>query len=315
VTELFTTDALGVLVVSFAIGIVVGLTGMGGGALMTPALIFLGIPPTAAVANDLVAAALNKSVGAAVHWRGGSPNLRLVGWLVAGSVPCALAGAFLLRLVAPSDAQEDWLKLAIGATLLLTAATYLLRMLMSVLRPPRPVTAGTMHVRPVPTVLVGAVGGLLVGLTSVGSGSLIMVALLLLHPALSPRRMVGTDLAQAIPLVVAAAIGHVINSGVDWEVLIPLVVGGSPGTLLGAKLAARVPQGVIRRGIVLVLTLTALTLLRVPPAWVGVVGAGLVILGPVAWSIVREQAVRHRPLGAADADRPEPDPDEDGSPR
>lgn len=301
---LFSANALGVLVVSFAVGIVVGLTGMGGGALMTPALIFLGIPPTAAVANDLVAAALNKSVGAAVHLRSGSPNIRLVGWLIVGSVPCALGASFLLRVIAPVEAQEDWLKLAIGATLLLAAAAYLARMYLNLIRPTRPIGAGGIQVRPVPTVLVGAVGGALVGLTSVGSGSLIMVSLLLLYPAMSPRRMVGTDLAQAIPLVLAAAIGHVITSGITWAVLIPLVVGGSPGTLLGARLAARVPQAVIRRGITLVLTLTGLTLLTVPPTWVGIIGAGLVILGPVGWNILKLQATHHR-LHAG----PDPDPD------
>ncbi len=298
--DLFTTATLGVLLVSFGVNIVVGLTGMGGGALMTPALIFLGIPPTAAVANDLVAAALNKSVGAAVHARSGSPNLRLAVWLIVGSVPAALGGAFLLKLVVPAGNQQEWLKLAIGATLLLTALTYLLRMYLNLVRPS---TRGNLEIRvqPVPTVLVGIAGGLLVGLTSVGSGSLIMVALLLIYPRLTPRRMVGTDLVQAIPLVIAAAIGHVIVSGVDWNVLIPLVVGGAPGVYLGAKLAARVPQGVIRRGIVLVLTLTALTLLTVPPAWVGVIGAVLVILGPAAWGILRDRTLKHRAEAAAHA--------------
>lgn len=302
--DLFTTAALGVLVVSFGVGIVVGLTGMGGGALMTPALIFLGIPPTAAIANDLVAAAITRSVGAAVHWRSGAANMRLVGWLVAGSVPAALLGSFALKLLAGLGDPQGWLKLAIGATLLLAAATYLLRMYLNVVRPAshHHGAAGAITVRPVPTLIVGIVGGLLVGLTSVGSGSLMMVALLLLYPALTARRLVGTDLVQAIPLAVAAAIGHVIVSGVNWPVLIPLVVGGSPGTYLGAKIAARVPQGVIRRGIVLVLTLTALTLLSVPPGWVGVIGAALVILGPVVWSMLRDRTI-HR--------RAEP-PDDDG---
>jgi len=291
--DLFTTAALGVLVVSFGVGIVVGLTGMGGGALMTPALIFLGIPPTAAVANDLVASAVNRSVGAAVHWRSGAANLRLVAWLVAGSVPAALIGAFSLKFLDALGDPESWLKLAIGATLLVAAATYLVRMYLNVVQRPRGGQGGSV-VRPVPTLLIGVVGGLLVGLTSVGSGSLMMVALLLLYPALTARRLVGTDLVQAIPLMVAAAVGHVIVSGVDWAVLIPLIVGGTPGTYLGAKLAARVPQGVIRRGIVLVLTLTGLTLLGVPPGWVGVIGAALVILGPVAWSILRDQTVARR---------------------
>ena len=123
--------------------------------------------------------------------------------------------------------------------------------------------------KPVPTLLVGALGGLLVGITSVGSGSLIMVALLLLYPTLSAVRLVGTDLVQAVPLVLSAAISHVIVSGVDWAVLIPLIVGGSPGTFLGARIANWVSQSVIRRGIVIVLTLTGLNMLGVPPEVVG----------------------------------------------
>jgi len=285
---LFTYSALALVAVSFGVGIVVGLTGMGGGALMTPALIFLGIPATAAVANDLVAAAVNKSVGAAVHWRSGSPNLALAGWLIAGSVPTAAAGAFIVRAVGGDEHGDTFVTIAIGVALLLAASTYVLRLIIS-LRRKGAMPSGDPAVRKVPTFLVGAVGGLLVGLTSVGSGSVIMVALLLLYPALSPVRIVGTDLLQAIPLVIAAAVGHVIVTGVDWLILLPLLIGGPVGTFLGARLASIVPQRVIRRGIGLVLTLTGLRLLEVPPVAVGIIGAGLLILGPVAWALFRER--------------------------
>jgi uncharacterized membrane protein YfcA len=291
VTDLLTTSALSVLVVAFAVGIVVGLTGMGGGALMTPALIFLGVNPTAAVANDLVSASVSKSVGAAVHWREGSPNLKLAMWLMVGSIPTAFAGAFIIRAVGGGEAHQDtFLTYAIGAALLFTAATYALRMYLNL----RIVTDGGVLpeddpvVRPVPTVIVGAIGGLLVGITSVGSGSLIMVALLLLYPTLSAVKLVGTDLVQAVPLVLAAAISHVIVSGVDWLVLIPLLVGSIPGTFIGARLANWVSQSVIRRGIVIVLTLTGLKLLGLSPELVGIIGAGLLILGPVAWGFIRQ---------------------------
>jgi uncharacterized membrane protein YfcA len=291
-SDLLTTTALSLLVVSFLVGIVIGLTGMGGGALMTPALILLGVPPSAAVANDLVSAAFNKSVGAAVHWKGGSPHLKLAAWLIAGSVPTAFAGAFIIKAVAAGQAQEQFIKLAIGVTLLITASTYALRMYLQMVKN---LHEGGEHagrpeppVKPLPTFLIGATGGLLVGLTSVGSGSLIMVALVLLYPRMSPRRLVGTDLVQAIPLVVSAAISHVIVSGVDWAVLIPLIVGGMPGTFLGAKLASWVSQSVIRRGIVMVLSLTGLSMLQVPPEWVGMIGAGMLILGPVIWGGVRK---------------------------
>lgn len=288
--ELLTGDALGVLIVSFGVGIVVGLTGMGGGALMTPALIFLGIPPAAAVANDLVAASVNKSVGAAVHWKTGSPNLRLAGFLMLGSIPFAFAGGFIVKAMGDEEARTEFLTVAIGWALLLAAASYALRMYIQL----RHVTGGNVlpeedpSVRAIPTIIVGVIGGILVGITSVGSGSLIMVALLLLYPTLSAVRLVGTDLVQAVPLVLAAAIGHVVTEGVTWAVLIPLILGGTPGTYLGARMASWVSQSVIRRGIVIVLTLTGLKMLGLPPEWVGIIGAGMLLLGPLAWGFVRQ---------------------------
>lgn len=291
--ELLTVSALSVLVVSFGVGIVVGLTGMGGGALMTPALIFLGINPAVAVANDLVAAGVNKSVGAAVHWKHGSPNLRLAGLLMCASIPFAFAGGFIVQRIGggESEVQAEFLTRAIGFALLFTASTYALRMYLQL----RYVTSGNVisedspRIRAVPTLLVGAVGGLLVGITSVGSGSLIMVALLLIYPTLSAVRLVGTDLVQAVPLVLAAGLGHVLTEGITWSVLIPLILGGTPGTYLGARLAGWVTQSVIRRGIVIVLTLTGLKLLGVSPEWVGIIGAGMLLLGPLAWAYLRHR--------------------------
>ena len=287
-------DVSSLLLVAFAIGIVIGLTGMGGGALMTPALIFLGIPPTTAVANDLVAAAVNKSVGAAAHLRHGSPDVKLAGLLIVGSVPTAAAGGWLINQVGSPDEQQAFVKAAIGVALLLAAGTYVLRTMLNMRHKIQIAKEGgasfeeeTPTLRVAPTIIVGAAGGLLVGLTSVGSGSLIMVALLMLYPRLAPNKLVGTDLVQAIPLVVAAAVGHVIYEGIDWSVLLPLIIGGSPGTYLGARLASRVQQGVVRRGIAIVLTLTGIGMLGVSPVWVGIIGAGLLILGPVAWGMVR----------------------------
>lgn len=292
-TDLFSTAALGLVAVSFAVGIVVGLTGMGGGALLTPALIFLGITPTVAVANNLVASAISRTVGAATHWRGGGAHSGIVRLLVISSVPAALAGSLGVRWIRADPAV--WLKPVIGATLLIAAALYLVRLYVTMVR--RPARAvGEVPVRAVPTVLVGIGGGLLVGVTSVGSGSVMMVALLLLYPGLGLKRLVGTDMVQALPLTVAAAIGQVLVNGVQWAVLIPLIVGSTPGTYLGSRLAARVPVGMIRRGIVLVLTLTGLALIGVPPAWVGGIGAGLVILGPAVWALLRD-AVRRRRHG------------------
>lgn len=303
-------DVPSLLLVAFSVGIVIGLTGMGGGALMTPALIFLGVPPTTAVANDLVAASVNKSVGAAVHWRSGSPNLQLAKWLIIGSLPFAFAGAWIVDGLGDHETQQSFLKLAIGVTLILTASTYVMRMYLELARgilddPDAP----DPKVRPLPTLLVGALGGLLVGITSVGSGSLIMVCMVLLYPTLSALKLVGTDLVQAIPLVFVASVSHVMVNGIDWSVLIPLVVGGAPGTFLGAKLGNIVPQSVTRRGIAIVLTLTGLAMLGVPPTWVGLIGGGLVILGPVGWGVLRRlhgvPAFDHLPIGRRPQRSPE----------
>lgn len=303
VHELITGGALQVLVAAFGVGIVVGLTGMGGGALMTPALMLLGVPPTTAVTNDLVAAAVSKSAGATIHLRHGSPNLRLALWLVIGSVPMALLGSFAIEWVGGPGAEEHLLRLAIGAVLLLTAATYTVRSIMAAKR--HPGSGGEIRVRPVPTIAIGAAGGLLVGVTSVGSGSLIMVCLLMLYPTLTAVKIVGTDLVQAIPLVLAAAIGHVVISGVDWSVLLPVLLGSTPGTILGARAANRVSQSVVRRGIIGVLGLTGLAMLGTPPydlaavAACGAVAAWLVSRWlrrvPGSWPILHvEVAVEDR---------------------
>ncbi|HNQ08220.1 MAG TPA: sulfite exporter TauE/SafE family protein [Tetrasphaera sp.] len=314
--DLITADTPGLLAVAFAIGIVVGLTGMGGGALMTPALIFLGIPPTAAVANDLVAAAVNKSVGAAVHYKRGQPNLTLAKWLMIGSIPMAFAGGWIVKWMRDGDMDpETFLKKAIGCALLLTASTLTLRIYLEMRRGNYDHNRPDPPIKPIPTLIVGAVGGLLVGLTSVGSGSLIMISLLLLYPTLSARKLVGTDLVQAIPLVISAAISHVMATGITWSVLIPLIVGGSPGTFVGARLANFVSQSVLRRGIAIVLSLTGLGLLKVPPVWVGIIGAGLLLLGPIAWGMVKHahgrRAFVHVPVGRRTGIRP---PDSDPAP-
>jgi hypothetical protein len=212
--------------------------------------------------------------------------------LIVASVPTAFAGAFIVKALGGGEGEstESFLTIAIGCALLFTAATYALRMYLQL----RHVTSGNTiseedpQLRVVPTLLVGATGGLLVGITSVGSGSLIMVALLLLYPTLSAIKLVGTDLVQAVPLVLSAAISHVLVTGVDWAVLIPLIVGGTPGTFLGARLANWVSQSVIRRGIVIVLSLTGLKMLGVPPEIVGLIGAAMLLLGPLVWGFIRQ---------------------------
>ncbi|UFN46314.1 sulfite exporter TauE/SafE family protein [Nocardioides okcheonensis] len=299
------TTFLAVVAAGFVVGVVVGLTGMGGGALMTPALIFLGVGDAATVVTaDLTAAAVYKSGGAIVHKREGSPDLRLAGWLVVGSVPMALLGPHLISWLSPPGDLDHVLKMCIGFALLFAALTYALRLWVNLARMRRGVTTEERPtIRPVPTLLVGALGGLLVGITSVGSGSVIMIALLMLYPGLSAVRLVGTDLVQAVPLVLAAAISNIALHGLDLALTIPLVLGSVPGTILGSLAAPRVPQSIVRRGIVVVLTMSGVALLDkagwaplgagdddVHPVLVAVVGLVMVAAVPLVWGIVRHTA-------------------------
>jgi uncharacterized membrane protein YfcA len=299
-----TTTFFAILAAGFFVGIVVGMTGMGGGALMTPALIFLGVGETSTVITaDLTAAAAYKTGGAVVHHREGTPNLSLAKWLIIGSVPMALLGPYLVFSLTDNAEQLDRvLRLCIGFALLFAALTYALRLWINLRRTRRGVHAGSDDptVRILPTVLVGALGGLLVGVTSVGSGSVIMIALLMLYPGLSAAKLVGTDLVQAVPLVLAAAISNIAIHGLDWGVLIPLLIGSVPGTMIGAKIAPRVPQSIIRRGIVVVLTMSGVALLdkaqwaplgagedETYPLLVAGVGLAMVVLLPLVWGVIR----------------------------
>lgn len=245
------------------VGIVVGLTGMGGGALMTPVLVLLfGVPPLAAVSSDLVASAVMKPFGGLVHARRRTVDWRLVGWLCVGSVPSAFCGVLLMRGIGDGDRLQQVVRLALGAALLLAAAGLIAKAYLAGRWDAVP--EGPIRVRPVPTALLGAAGGLVVGATSVGSGSLIIVALLLLYPALRANRLVGTDLVQAVPLVASAALGHLLFGDAQLSITSALLLGSVPGVLLGAQLSSRAPAGLVRSALTVVLLASALKLLGVP---------------------------------------------------
>jgi uncharacterized membrane protein YfcA len=261
------------------VGIVVGLTGMGGGALMTPILVLLfGVPPVAAVSSDLAASAVMKPFGGLVHARRGTVNWALVRWLCLGSVPAAFAGVGLLRLIGPAASIQRWIQLALAAALLLAAGGLILKGYRSrrAVGEPAPI-----RIRPLATALLGAAGGLVVGLTSVGSGSLIIVVLLALYPALRANDLVGTDIVQAIPLVAAAALGHALFGDLHVDIAAAILVGSVPGVLIGARLSSRAPAGLIRPALVVVLLASALKLFGVPTVAVGLVAgtAALVATG------------------------------------
>ena len=272
---------LGVSLAGLLVGFVVGLTGMGGGALMTPVLVLLfRINPLTAVSSDIVAAVVMKPVGGGVHLRRGTVNLDLVRWLAIGSVPAAFCGVLVLRAIGAPEVA-DRLRVLLGAVLLVAAGAIVAK---GVLQGRRP-TGGGIHaitVRPRRTVLIGVIGGLVVGMTSVGSGSVMIVLLMLLYPALSSNELVGTDLVQAIPLVLAAAVGHVLFGDLQLGLTLSLLLGSVPGVYLGARVSSRAPDRIIRPVLVIVLIVSALKLLGasnvVVMSVLGVAGLATIVL-------------------------------------
>ncbi|MFL5447836.1 MAG: sulfite exporter TauE/SafE family protein [Gemmatimonadales bacterium] len=282
---------------AFGIGIVVGLTGMGGGALMTPVLVlFFGVPPLAAVSSDLVASAIMKPVGSVVHLRRGTVHLGLVKWLCIGSVPGAFSGVLVARSLGHGQDVQDLIRLALGLALLLAAAGLIARAYVRLLEyarvrdgraAPLPEGPPRLSLRPGPTIVVGALGGLVVGLTSVGSGSLIIIALMALYPSLTANELVGTDLVQAVPLVASAALGHILFGDFHMDITTSLLLGCIPGVWVGAHLSARAPGGLIRRALAFVLLASALKLLDFSTKSTGIILGIVLIIAPVLWMLVR----------------------------
>lgn len=297
---------LGLVVAGLVVGFVVGLTGMGGGALMTPVLIlFFGIDPLSAVSSDLVVSLLMKPVGAAVHIRRGTVNYGLVRWLMVGSVPAAFGGVLILKALGDAETVQHAIKVALGIALLLSVATMLSKALISLRQYYRELDQGILGpsgntlfgitIKPIPTLLVGIIGGAVVGMTSVGSGSLIIVGLLLLYPTLRAGDLVGTDLVQAVPLVGAAALGHILFGDFSAATTASLLVGALPGVYVGARVSAQGQGGLIRRALILVLLASGLKLVGVGPTGIVVALVSFVVLGPVAWALVRNTHGLRRP--------------------
>jgi uncharacterized protein len=276
------------------VGFVIGVTGMGGGALMTPVLVlFFGVNPGSAVSADVVTSLVLKPFGGGVHVKRGTVNWRLVQWLAVGSVPCAFFGAYLLDQVVGTD-NKDTIKAILGWVLLVAAAAILAKLVLQARRRDAPVTQmmDPRLVRPVPTIIVGAVGGLVVGMTSVGSGSLIIVMLMLMYPLLSGREMVGTDLIQAIPLVAAAALGHVLFGSLDISIISSVLIGAIPAVMLGAHVSSRSADRYIRPVLVAVLTISALGLLGVTNGWLLAAAIVSVVLLGAVYVTMRRNDVR-----------------------
>jgi hypothetical protein len=267
------------------IGLLVGMTGAGGGALMTPMLILLfGITPAAAISSDLVAAVVMRPIGAIVHLRARTVNLRLVGWMVLGSVPCAILGAYLLHLMGNSKSSVTNIETALGVALLAGAAAIVLRYVLD--RRTGQERTGRVHEiepRRALTLAIGAIGGVVVGMTSVGSGSLMIILLLFLYPTIGAKQLVGTDLTQAVPLTLAAAIGALLFGHVKFAVTGSLIIGSVPAVLIGSMLSSSVPDRYIRPVIAFVIFASGLKYVGLDTTTLGWVLFATLLLGATFW--------------------------------
>lgn len=272
---------------SAIVGLLVGMTGAGGGALMTPMLILLfSVKPSTAISSDLVAAVVMRPFGAAVHLKRGTVNLRLVGWMVAGSVPMAFLGAYLLHIMGDTKLAQSNIERALGSALLVGAAAMVFRLYLDRRRGQnRLEIVHSIQVRPVLTVVTGMIGGVIVGLTSVGSGSLMIVMLLFLYPALGANQLVGTDLTQAVPLTLAAALGALAFGHVAVPVTASLVIGSVPAVLVGSVISSRAPDKVVRPIITFVIFASGLKYVGLSNSALGWTLCTLLLLAGLTWVV------------------------------
>ncbi len=232
----------------FAVGAIVGLTGVGGGSLMTPLLVLLfGIHPVTAVGTDLLYAAITKAGGTTVHARKGHVNWRITGLLASGSVPASILTIWTLSfLPKQSPAVTHIISVSLGIALVLTACAIIFRArLQNYALSHADDSAHTKFQAPI-TVAVGILLGILVTISSVGAGALGVAVLFFLYPRLPAIRVVGSDLAHAVPLTLVAGLGHWAIGSVDWSLLGSLLIGSLPGIWLGSHASARVPERFLR---------------------------------------------------------------------
>lgn len=259
-------------------GLLVGLTGMGGALIVTPMLVLVfGVPPTAAISSDLVAGAVMKPIGASVHLRAQTVHWKLVLWISVGSVPGVLVGTALFSKVLSIPGTEYVFRSLIGVVVLIALSAMLARRWVYLRAARSQQISHTqqgpeMPVRILPTTFMGAVVGLLVGLTSVGSGSLVVTVLLLMYPLLRPSVLVGTDLTQAVPMLIVGAIAHAGFGEILPPVVASLLLGQIPGVWMGARMSARYDGSALRWLLMAVLAATSAKLLGAPSLAAGAVG-------------------------------------------
>ncbi|MGY8526029.1 sulfite exporter TauE/SafE family protein [Paracidovorax citrulli] len=244
------------------VGVLVGLTGVGGGSLMTPLLTLLfGFSPATAVGTDLAFAAITKSFGTIAHRAHGHVQWQVVRRLCVGSLPTALITILVLKSAGELD--DRWLhaiRVSIGVSVILTVLSLLFRrqLLEWLSRNPRFQLEGRRQA--VATVIVGAVIGVLVTVSSIGAGAVGATLILLLYPNMKPAQVAGTDIAYAVPLTALAGLGHVWLGTVDWNLLLALLIGSIPGIWIGTQLSRALPERLVRGALATTLTLVAIKL-------------------------------------------------------
>jgi len=234
----------------FGVGLIVGVTGVGGGSLMTPLLVlFFGVSPATAVGTDLLYASLTKTMGAWVHSKRGTVDWKVVGLLAMGSLPSALVTILMLKYLALDEKTlRSVVTSVLSVALLLTAVVLLFKEQIMKIGRRRDGTMYELHHRylPTATIATGVVVGSLVTVSSIGAGVLGTVALLFLYPRLPAVKIVGTDIAHAVPLTALAGMGHLALGTVDLVLLGSLLLGSLPGIYIGSHLSAKVPERVLR---------------------------------------------------------------------
>ncbi|HAF54630.1 MAG TPA: hypothetical protein DCL01_05280 [Thauera sp.] len=237
-------------IAGFAVGAIVGLTGVGGGSLMTPLLVLMfGIHPSVAVGTDLLYAAITKAGGTLAHGLKGTVDWKITRLLATGSLPAAAITLALVGWLAPGgiEGAAHLIQVALGVALVLTAIALIFRKRIQAYavarsggRPQDPARTARL------TILTGAVLGVLVSISSVGAGALGVTALFFLYPAMPALRIVGSDIAHAVPLTAVAGIGHWLLGSVDWLLLGSLLIGSLPGIWLGSHISTKVPDRILR---------------------------------------------------------------------
>ena len=247
---------IGLVVAGLFVGFVVGMTGVGGGSLMTPILLYFGIPPTTAVGTDLLYAAFTKMGGVFVHHKKKNINWTITGWLSLGSVPAALLTLWILHSIKTDiTALNAIIKYSLGWALLLTSIAVLFKKKLLLISQKH--AGDKFHTESktqnILTIAIGVMLGVTVTLTSIGAGALGTVTLFFLYPLLPTPRLVGTEIAHAVPLTLVAGLGHATMGNLDFALLGQLLMGSLPGIVIGSLLSGKVPDLYLRNAIALML--------------------------------------------------------------